>query len=64
MDSSDRAKLIKAGFTILRTHPNEKKITALNPSGSWALISRHDSKAGMERKLNELRMDEKTILES
>ena len=63
MDSSDRAKLIKAGFTILRTHPNRLTITKINPSGCWALVSKHDSKAALNRALDELRKDQKTIVD-
>lgn len=63
MDGSDRVKLIRAGFTILRVHPEEKSITALNPSGSWRLVSKHSSKAALNRALDELRKDPKTIVE-
>lgn len=61
MDSSDRKKLIAAGFRILRIHP--KDIRELNLNGGWNLVSRHNTVTETERALAILRQDPKTIVE-
>lgn len=61
MDGSDRKKLFKAGFRILRV--NGTQIREMTESGSWRAVSTHDTIAETNRALARLRVDDKTILE-
>lgn len=61
MDGSDRSKLIKAGFRILRV--NGTQIREMTSSGGWRLVSSHASHTATIRALIQLRQDDKTIVE-
>lgn len=62
MDSSDRKKLLAAGFRILRVFPKDKYINELGPVG-WRLVGRFTTIAATEKAAAELLKDPKTIAE-
>lgn len=64
MDSSDRNKLIKAGFRIMRASKLNKTITVNNTTGGWNLIGRYPTIAALHAAVKEMRNDEKTIFET
>lgn len=64
MDSSDRNKLTKAGFRVMRANKINKTITEHNQNDSWNLIGRYESVAGLHKAVKELRADEKVIFET
>jgi|WetSurMetagenome_2_1015567.scaffolds.fasta_scaffold104983_4 hypothetical protein len=63
MDSSDRKKLLDAGFRILRVYAKEKYINELGPVGSWRLVGRFGTISATEKAAAELLKDPKTIAE-
>jgi len=64
MDSSDRNKLIKAGFRIMRACKHNKTITVNESNGHWKLLDRYTSVSAMNKAIKSLRGDEKTIFET
>ena len=63
MDSSDRNKLIRAGFRIMRASKLNKTITEISCTGGWILVCRCQSVAGLHKAVKDLRVDEKVIFE-
>ena len=64
MNGSDRKKLIKAGFAVMRACNINKTITRLNANGAWVLVGRYVTKAALQRAVNDMREDDKTIFET
>jgi len=63
MNSTDRSKLIKAGFRVMRASPVTKSITELNAKEAWILVSRHDTISSMKKAVAALRTEQQTIFE-
>lgn len=49
MDSTDRTRLMAAGFHIFRIHEYAKTITQCTDAGGWKLHSKYPTKAALHR---------------
>ena len=54
MTNYDRMKLIKDGYTLLRVHTDELKITFMTGSHSWATWNKFPTKAAMKREISRI----------
>lgn len=66
MNKKDSVKLLKAGFTIVRTQdtPPLIKTLTLKPGAgdpSWRTFEKFDTKAARDRRMSELLLDNKTV---
>lgn len=64
MNSSDRNKLIKAGFRVMRASKLNNTITENSSNGHWTLFGRYKNITALKAAVKELRGDEKTIFET
>ena len=58
MTNYDRIKLTKAGFTLLRIHNDELKITFMTGSHSWATYNKYPTNAAMQREIKRINDEE------
>jgi hypothetical protein len=64
MNGSDREKLIKANFRVMRVGVDKKTITELNTKGHWNLLSRYETQKELNEAVKSYRLNEDTIFES
>lgn len=64
MNGTDQQKLVRAGFTIIRKEDHIRLIIKFKGPGArdWRTLEKgFASKAALERRMNELLKDEKTV---
>ncbi|UOA08359.1 hypothetical protein [Methylobacter sp. S3L5C] len=64
MNGSDRGKLIKAGFRIMRVSLDRYSITELSKTGSWVLVDRYTTQSKTTEAIRVFREESNVIFES
>ncbi len=64
MNGSDRGKLVKAGFRIMRVNLDRYSITEFNKKGTWVLVDRYTTQSKTTQAIKAFREESNIIFES
>lgn len=62
MTNYDRMKLTKAGYTLLRVHIEDLKITKMTGNSAWSNYMKFDTKAALNREIDRINNKEPKML--
>lgn len=62
MTNYDRIKLTKAGYTLLRVHVEELKITKMTGNSAWNTHLKTETKAALNREIDRINKNEPKMI--